>query len=224
MVCIGKENTGHFTNLLVAGNLLRGIRGTSSLGRSQPNEEQREESLDQWFINIQCALACTDCWTWPQRVRCRRAGVGLENCHFQQVPRRCCCPHSRNHFSRKKGQIAKATKQERAWWLQRLERNLVWLESKEQGTGLIGRAVSYSEDTRTQAHTRVRFVWGGSTTGFAFAFILFDSLHSYHTLNSVSLIEPQHLPQRSYWSYSASEHAKLYISINSFNPLNDPLK
>ena len=59
--CIGKENTGHFTNLLVAGNLLRGIRGTSSLGRSQPNEEQREESLDQWFINIQCALACTDC-------------------------------------------------------------------------------------------------------------------------------------------------------------------
>lgn len=100
----------------------------------------------------------------------------------------------------------------------------MYLEGKEQGTGLVDRALLYSEDTCTQAHTRVRYVWGGSKTGFAFAFILFDSLHSYHTLNSVSLIEHQYLPQRSSWSYSARERAKLCKSISSLNPPNDPLK
>lgn len=75
--------------------------------------------------------------------------MGLENGHFQQVPRVCCSLQPRNYLLKGKGQTAKAAKQEELGGFKDLERSL---EGKEQGTGPQAGAISRSEDTHTSTH------------------------------------------------------------------------
>lgn len=151
---INREDTGHLASLLVAGSSERHkgdfLRGTEPGVR-------RADGRVPWTrgsLKVVGVRAIMDCWAWPG-VRDRRAGVGLENGHFQQVPRVCCSLQPRSYLLKRKGQTAKAVKQEELGGFKDFERSLEGPHHKVR--------------THTGTHEifEGRCVWGGFTTGFA---------------------------------------------------------